>query len=123
VETSWSDALSTSQGDVPPLILADEEGMIREHRQRLVSASPGGVPVIGRNPSSPSLLRTTRRVEIQGAGAGAVVAREPWRRLQARLLRASTDRAPAWTSAPRSGPSVSHQRGKPPPNDWAGKMR
>jgi uncharacterized protein YbjT (DUF2867 family) len=43
VETSWSDALSTSQGDVPPLILADEEGMIREHRQRLVNASPADV--------------------------------------------------------------------------------
>jgi uncharacterized protein YndB with AHSA1/START domain len=35
--------LSTSQGDVPPLVLADEEGMIREHRQRLVNASPADV--------------------------------------------------------------------------------
>jgi hypothetical protein len=43
VETSWSDALSTSRGDVPPLILADEEGMIREQRQRVVNASPADV--------------------------------------------------------------------------------
>jgi uncharacterized protein YbjT (DUF2867 family) len=43
VETSWSDALSTSRGDVPPLVLADEEGMIREQRQRVVNASPAAV--------------------------------------------------------------------------------
>jgi hypothetical protein len=42
-ETVWSDALSTSQGDVPPLILTNEEGMVREHRQRVVAASPAEV--------------------------------------------------------------------------------
>ncbi len=40
VETAWSDALSTSQGDVPPLVLATREGMILEHRQRLVAVPP-----------------------------------------------------------------------------------
>ena len=40
VETTWSDALSSSQGDVRPVILTNEEGMIREHRRRLVRASP-----------------------------------------------------------------------------------
>jgi uncharacterized protein YbjT (DUF2867 family) len=40
VETAWSDALSTSQGDVPPLILTNQEGMVREHRQRVVTTSP-----------------------------------------------------------------------------------
>jgi hypothetical protein len=43
VETAWSDALSTSQGDVPPVILTTQEGMILEHRQRIVAASPGEV--------------------------------------------------------------------------------
>jgi uncharacterized protein YndB with AHSA1/START domain len=40
VETAWSDALSTSQGDVPPVILTTQEGMVLEQRQRLVAASP-----------------------------------------------------------------------------------
>ena len=39
VETAWSDALSTSQGDVPPVTLKTREGMIVENRQRVVSAS------------------------------------------------------------------------------------
>jgi uncharacterized protein YbjT (DUF2867 family)/uncharacterized protein YndB with AHSA1/START domain len=40
VETTWSDALSTSQRDVTPVVLTDQAGMIIEHRQRTVSASP-----------------------------------------------------------------------------------
>ncbi len=40
VETAWSDALSTSQGDAAPVILTTHEGMILEHRQRIVAASP-----------------------------------------------------------------------------------
>ena len=40
IETAWSDALSTSQGAVPPVILTTQEGMILEHRQRSVAASP-----------------------------------------------------------------------------------
>lgn len=43
IETTWSDALSTSQGDVPPVILTSHEGMILEKRQRIVSASPADV--------------------------------------------------------------------------------
>jgi uncharacterized protein YbjT (DUF2867 family) len=43
VETAWSDALSTSQGDVPPVILTTQEGMILEHRQRIVQAPPESV--------------------------------------------------------------------------------
>jgi uncharacterized protein YbjT (DUF2867 family) len=43
LETSWSDALSTSQGDVPPVILTTQEGMVLERRQRVVSASPADV--------------------------------------------------------------------------------
>ncbi len=39
IETTWSDALSTSQGDVPPVTLTTNEGMIVEHRQRVVPAS------------------------------------------------------------------------------------
>lgn len=40
VETTWSDALSTSQGNTQPVILTTLEGMILEHRQRDVAASP-----------------------------------------------------------------------------------
>jgi uncharacterized protein YbjT (DUF2867 family) len=43
LETAWSDALSTSQGDVPALIMTTQEGMIVEQRQRVVSASPDQV--------------------------------------------------------------------------------
>ncbi|HSF83364.1 MAG TPA: SDR family oxidoreductase [Anaerolineales bacterium] len=40
VETTWSDALITSQGDIPPVILTTQEGMILEQRQRIVPAPP-----------------------------------------------------------------------------------
>jgi uncharacterized protein YbjT (DUF2867 family) len=43
VETAWSDALSTSQGDRPPVLLTTREGMVIEHRQRVVRAAPGRV--------------------------------------------------------------------------------
>lgn len=39
IETAWSDALSTSQGDVPPVILTTSEGMILEKRQRIIPAA------------------------------------------------------------------------------------
>ncbi|MFP5379581.1 MAG: SDR family oxidoreductase, partial [Vicinamibacteria bacterium] len=38
VETAWSDALATTQGDVPPVTLTTSEGMVIEHRQRKVEA-------------------------------------------------------------------------------------
>ena len=40
IETSWSDALATSQGDMAPVSLTTHEGMIIERRQRIVPASP-----------------------------------------------------------------------------------
>lgn len=40
VETVWSDALVSSQGDVTPVMLTTEAGMIVERRQRLVTATP-----------------------------------------------------------------------------------
>lgn len=43
IETAWSDALSTSQGDVPPVILTTQEGMIIERRQRLVAVEPEAI--------------------------------------------------------------------------------
>ena len=43
VETAWSDALSTSQSEVPSVILTTHEGMILEHRQRIVPASPADI--------------------------------------------------------------------------------
>jgi uncharacterized protein YbjT (DUF2867 family) len=43
IETAWSDALSTSQSDLPPVILTNQEGMILEHRQRIVAASPAEI--------------------------------------------------------------------------------
>jgi hypothetical protein len=39
VETSWSDALSTTRRDTPPVTLTTREGMIVEHRQMAVDAS------------------------------------------------------------------------------------
>lgn len=42
-ETTWSDALVTSQGDIPPVVLRTYEGMILEHRQRVIQASPEAV--------------------------------------------------------------------------------
>jgi uncharacterized protein YbjT (DUF2867 family) len=43
VETAWSGALATSQGDIPPVILTIHEGMVMEQRQLLVEASPAAV--------------------------------------------------------------------------------
>jgi uncharacterized protein YbjT (DUF2867 family) len=39
VDTSWSDALATSQGDVQPVIFQWREGMFIERRQRITRAS------------------------------------------------------------------------------------
>lgn len=39
LETAWSDALATSQGDIPPVLLTTQDGMIIERRQRTVAAS------------------------------------------------------------------------------------
>lgn len=38
VESAWSDALASSQGDAAPVLLATHEGIILERRQRLVQA-------------------------------------------------------------------------------------
>jgi hypothetical protein len=38
VETAWTDALVTSQGDLPPVVMTTLEGMILEKRQMVVSA-------------------------------------------------------------------------------------
>lgn len=43
VETSWSDALATSQGDIKPVVLTTQDGMIIEQRRRLVDAPPATV--------------------------------------------------------------------------------
>jgi uncharacterized protein YbjT (DUF2867 family)/uncharacterized protein YndB with AHSA1/START domain len=43
IETAWSDALATSQGDRAPVTLSAQAGMIVERRQRLVRASPEAV--------------------------------------------------------------------------------
>jgi uncharacterized protein YbjT (DUF2867 family)/uncharacterized protein YndB with AHSA1/START domain len=43
VDTTWSDALSTSQGDTPTVMLKMQEGMINERRQLIVNAPPEDV--------------------------------------------------------------------------------
>jgi uncharacterized protein YbjT (DUF2867 family) len=43
IETTWSDALSTTPGDAQPIVLTTQEGMILEHRQRVVAASPAEI--------------------------------------------------------------------------------
>jgi uncharacterized protein YbjT (DUF2867 family) len=40
VETTWSDALASSQGDVKPVVLTTHQGMFIEQRQEVVQASP-----------------------------------------------------------------------------------
>jgi uncharacterized protein YbjT (DUF2867 family) len=40
IETAWSDALATSQGDEPPVLLSTQEGMIVERRQLSVPLPP-----------------------------------------------------------------------------------
>ncbi len=40
VETAWFDALATSQGDRPPLVMTTQEGMILEHRQLVTPLPP-----------------------------------------------------------------------------------
>ncbi|HWQ92415.1 MAG TPA: SDR family oxidoreductase [Clostridia bacterium] len=43
VETAWSDALTSSQGNKTPVALINSEGMILERRQRRVAAPPEAV--------------------------------------------------------------------------------
>ena len=43
VETAWSDALASSQGDRPAVVMTTQDGMVIEHRQMLVDASPARV--------------------------------------------------------------------------------
>jgi uncharacterized protein YbjT (DUF2867 family) len=43
VETMWSDALITTQGDIPPVVLTTVEGMNLEHRQLQVPATASTV--------------------------------------------------------------------------------
>jgi len=43
VETSWSDALASSQRDLPPVVLTTRDGMLIERRQRDVDAPAGAV--------------------------------------------------------------------------------
>ncbi len=43
VKTSWSDSLVSSQGDMTPVTLSTEEGMLMEHRECLVDAPPSVV--------------------------------------------------------------------------------
>lgn len=43
IETAWSDALSTSQRDIPPVTLTTQEGLVVERRQRVVQASAAAV--------------------------------------------------------------------------------
>ncbi len=43
VETVWSDALVSSQGDITPVTLTTQDGMIIEQRQRVVDAPPTAV--------------------------------------------------------------------------------
>jgi uncharacterized protein YbjT (DUF2867 family) len=43
VETSWADALVSSQPDQPPAVLSTHEGMFLEQRRQLVKATPAAV--------------------------------------------------------------------------------
>ena len=43
VESTWSDALATSQGDTAPFAFTQQDGMLIERRQRVVAAPPAAV--------------------------------------------------------------------------------
>ena len=43
VETIWSDALASSQGDLPPVYLTEEQGVLIERRRKQVDAAPADV--------------------------------------------------------------------------------
>ena len=43
VETIWSDALASSMGDLPPVYLTEEQGVLIERRRRVVRATPDSV--------------------------------------------------------------------------------
>jgi uncharacterized protein YbjT (DUF2867 family) len=43
IETVWSDALASSQGDIDPVHLTQEQGMLIERRQKIVTAPPWAV--------------------------------------------------------------------------------
>ena len=43
VETTWSDALVSSQGGTSPVVLTTHEGMIIERRQRIIAAPPAPI--------------------------------------------------------------------------------
>jgi hypothetical protein len=43
VESAWSDALSSSSWQPSRVVLSDSEGLVREHRERHVRASPATV--------------------------------------------------------------------------------
>lgn len=43
IDTTWMDALASSQGDRPALVLASREGMILERRQTAVEATPDAI--------------------------------------------------------------------------------
>jgi hypothetical protein len=43
IETTWSDAMASSQGDQPSVELMNQEGMIIERRQEIVEASPQAI--------------------------------------------------------------------------------
>jgi len=43
IETLWSDALASSQGDIKPVHLAQEQGMLIERRQKTVNSSAAAV--------------------------------------------------------------------------------
>lgn len=43
IETLWSDALASSQGDIKPVYLTQEQGMLIERRQTTVAAAPTAV--------------------------------------------------------------------------------
>jgi uncharacterized protein YbjT (DUF2867 family) len=43
IETIWSDALASSQGDLPPVYLTEEQGVLIERRHKTVNATPEAV--------------------------------------------------------------------------------
>jgi uncharacterized protein YbjT (DUF2867 family) len=43
IESTWSDSLTSSMGDITPVAFVDERGMLIERRQKVINASPEAV--------------------------------------------------------------------------------
>jgi hypothetical protein len=74
VETAWSDALTSSQGDKTPVTLVSSEGMILERRQQRVDAPLFGRKAIGEIWA----VQNSNLLEMSGSGCLSTPKSRTW---------------------------------------------